>query len=527
MLGYRQQTIEDRYDTIVIGSGAGGLAAAVLLSKYGGQRVLVLERHYAPGGFTQSFRRPGFDWDVGVHYIGQLHDPHFPLQRMFDRLTGGRLEWSELPEIYDRIIIGDRCFEFWSGQERFRQKMKEYFPGEASAIDGYLARVNDCAAAMQRYFTERALPPLLSRLLGGMMRRPFLRYARLTTAQVLSELTQDRLLAAVLAGQWGCYGLPPNQSSFGIHAVVAQHYFDGGSYPRGGAGRIAAALAPAIEETGGAVVLCAEVRQILVDAQNRAVGVRMADGREIGAARVVSDAGAVNTFHRLLPPHLPGVDALLGEIDAVPPSIAHLCLYVGLEGAASELGLSGTHLWAFPNEDHDGNLQRLLADPDAPLMIFISSASAKDPDFERRHPGHSTAEVATLVPYDWFRKWENTHWKKRGPDYEAFKERLTPRLLDAFYRYVPAARGRVLHAELSTPLSTRDCVNHPHGEIYGLAHTPRRFELRCLGPRTPVRNLYLSGQDAATAGVMGASMGGILAASAILHRNLFSTLMKA
>jgi all-trans-retinol 13,14-reductase len=58
VVGYRQQKIEDRYDSIVIGSGAGGLAAAVLLAKHGGQQVLVLERHYLAGGSTQSFRRP-------------------------------------------------------------------------------------------------------------------------------------------------------------------------------------------------------------------------------------------------------------------------------------------------------------------------------------------------------------------------------------------------------------------------------------------------------------------------------------
>src|SRR5690348_10865411 len=104
MNGYRQQTIEDRYDTIVIGSGAGGLAAAVLLARYGGQRVLVLERHYVAGGFTQTFRRPGFDWDVGLHYIG-LRDEGEQTRRLFDGLTGGGVQWSDLPEVYDRIFI--------------------------------------------------------------------------------------------------------------------------------------------------------------------------------------------------------------------------------------------------------------------------------------------------------------------------------------------------------------------------------------------------------------------------------------
>lgn len=50
----------EQWDAIVVGSGIGGLTAAVLLGAHGGKRVLVLERHYAAGGFTHTFRRPGY-----------------------------------------------------------------------------------------------------------------------------------------------------------------------------------------------------------------------------------------------------------------------------------------------------------------------------------------------------------------------------------------------------------------------------------------------------------------------------------
>jgi all-trans-retinol 13,14-reductase len=71
---------QGRFDAIVIGSGMGGLTAAVLLAREAGQRVLVLERHYTPGGYTHSFRRPGFEWDVGVHYIGEVGDERSQLR---------------------------------------------------------------------------------------------------------------------------------------------------------------------------------------------------------------------------------------------------------------------------------------------------------------------------------------------------------------------------------------------------------------------------------------------------------------
>ena len=77
---YKQHPIADRWDAIVIGSGIGGLSTAALLAKYAGQRVLVLERHYTAGGYTHAFRRPGYEWDAGVHYIGAVNDRESPVR---------------------------------------------------------------------------------------------------------------------------------------------------------------------------------------------------------------------------------------------------------------------------------------------------------------------------------------------------------------------------------------------------------------------------------------------------------------
>ncbi len=66
-LPYKQHPPAGSFDAIVIGSGMGGLSAAAILTKHGGKRVLVLERHYTPGGYTHVFRRPDYEWDVGVH----------------------------------------------------------------------------------------------------------------------------------------------------------------------------------------------------------------------------------------------------------------------------------------------------------------------------------------------------------------------------------------------------------------------------------------------------------------------------
>jgi phytoene dehydrogenase-like protein len=77
-----------------------------------------------------------------------------------------------------------------------------------------------------------------------------------------------------------------------------------------------------------------------------------------------------------------------------------------------------------------------------------------------------------------------------------------------------------VHAELSTPLSTKHFAAWAHGEIYGLDHTPARFRQRWLKPQTQVPGLYLTGQDVVTCGVAGALLGGVLCASVILRKNL-------
>jgi all-trans-retinol 13,14-reductase len=106
------------------------------------------------------------------------------------------------------------------------------------------------------------------------------------------------------------------------------------------------------------------------------------------------------------------------------------------------------------------------------------------------------------------------------------KEKLTARLLDVVYRHLPQIKGRIDVCELSTPITTRHFSNYANGEIYGLAHTPARFGEPLLRPRTPVRGLFLTGQDVTACGVAGALMGAVLCASAILRRNLVSSISR-
>src|SRR3954470_10809553 len=102
----------------------GSLSTAAILAKKAGKRVLVLERHHEVGGFTHVFRRQRYEWDVGFHYLGQVNRPEHEFARGFDYVTQGRLRWQPMPDVYDRIRIADRTYDFPTGAERLRAKLK-------------------------------------------------------------------------------------------------------------------------------------------------------------------------------------------------------------------------------------------------------------------------------------------------------------------------------------------------------------------------------------------------------------------
>lgn len=522
---YKQHGVAGSYDAIVIGSGIGGLAAAALLAKHGGKKVLVLERHYTAGGFSHSFHRPGYEWDVGVHYIGQTQ-PRTLLRRAFDELTDGQLAWADMGDGYDTIVVGDERYPFPAGRERWRRAMHQWFPREHAAIDRYIGLIRECARGSQLFFAEKLLPRPLSGAFGGLLRHKTMRLARRTTRDVLSELTSDERLLGVLTGQYGDYGLPPAMSSFFMHALVVNHYLGGGAYPVGGASRIAETILPVIERAGGKVLVSAEVASVLIE-KNRAVGVALADGTCVYAPQVISDAGVMNTFTRLVPAEdadRHGFDRRVAEVE---PSVAHASLYLGFRSTAAELGLAKGNLWIYPDYNHDRNVERFERDKDAPLPVaYLSFPSAKDPDFEHRYPGRATVEVVTLAPYEWFAAWEDTRWNKRGAEYELLKKNLSERMLAPLLAEYPQLEGQIDHCELSSPLTTRHFTDFSRGEIYGVSHTPHRFEQRWLRPATPVKGLYLTGADICSAGVGGALFGGVLTASTILRKNLINVIAR-
>ena len=114
------------YDAIIIGSGAGGLTAAVALAQ-AGKKVLVLEQHDRPGGWTHSFTLNGYRFSPGVHYIGDLQEGG-GLRRIYDGLgVSPDLAFVELnPNGYDHIVVGDKQIDFPKGKENLIERLQPF-----------------------------------------------------------------------------------------------------------------------------------------------------------------------------------------------------------------------------------------------------------------------------------------------------------------------------------------------------------------------------------------------------------------
>lgn len=509
------------FDAIVIGSGMGGMSVASLLAQ-DGQRVLLLEQHNVIGGLTQSYERAGYRWTIGLHYIGDVESQRSMTRKLFDSVTNDGVEWALMPSIFNRMMIGEHEYRIPAGLEPYRNALKTWFPNDGEAIDAYLTMVQRISKQSAAFFAMKSFPLGISPDELRAASEPFLQAASQVTIDAISSLTTNPELIAVLCANWGDYGIEPNRSSFAMHCMLSKHYLNGGSYPTGGGQALANAIVPIIEEAGGLVVHSAEVSRILVNDGN-VQGVRMASGEEIHCPVVISNAGVRNSFGRLLSEEDRGAHDLDNKLSSVTDSYAVVGLNIGLDASADTLGLEAANIWAHPNPDLVGNLAAHREDFDAPFAwTFITFPSVKDPSWEKEFPNKATVEMYACTDYRHYEQWANTRWRKRGAEYDQRKREIQKRLLDDLYRLVPRTRGHVAHVEVSTPLTYETFGKRQRGDFMGVESSPSRFQQDWLRAHTPIRGLYLTGQDVSTDGVIGALVGGVICASAVLGRDMMT-----
>ena len=264
-----------KYDVVVIGSGLGGLECAYILSR-AGLGVLVLEQGRQPGGCLQSYRRRGWAYDTGFHYVGGL-DEGQPLHSVFTYLGLTELPWQRLDHEFDKVTIGQRTFAFAQGYEDFTATLAAEFPAERPALERY--------AALLRRTSEQELDLLNPR--AGETVWPS-RLVETGAWQYLNETFRNPLLVEVLCGT--CLKMELRRDSLPLFTFVhGQSSFIESSWRLKGDGAlITDRLVRGIGQQGGRVVCGAEVVE-LVEKCGRLSAAVCRDGEVYEGAVFISD----------------------------------------------------------------------------------------------------------------------------------------------------------------------------------------------------------------------------------------------
>jgi phytoene dehydrogenase-like protein len=257
------------YDALIIGAGMSGLAAGIRLAMFG-QKVCILERHYAVGGLNSYYRLNGRNYDVGLHALTNFAPrgaKHGPLPRLLRQL---RIRWDDL-ELAEQV---GSTIRFPSARLRFSNdpgllvaEIERVFPAERDNYQGLLAKLCDYDQLMR---TDAAV----------------------SARHILQTTFSNPLLAEMVICPVLFYGgAREHDLDWGSFSVLFRAIFlEGLARPCGGIRVVLKQLVRRFKELGGQLRLRAGVKRI-VQHDDRAVGVELDDGEDISARQIISSAG--------------------------------------------------------------------------------------------------------------------------------------------------------------------------------------------------------------------------------------------
>ncbi|MEM2134153.1 MAG: NAD(P)/FAD-dependent oxidoreductase [Candidatus Jordarchaeaceae archaeon] len=474
----------------------GGLSAAATLAT-NGQRVLLLEKHWRPGGYAGSFVRGRFEFEIALHVLSglDLEGKRGSLYRNFESLgIMKRVDFVRVDNFY-KAVYPDMEITVPANREAAEEVLVDAFPHELEGIKRFLDRM----AA-----TNRALA-LLTRtgdISQKEVKEDFLAYRGKTLADVLYADVKDAKARAVLSQIMGYFGLPPSQVSYIVYATAYDTLLRYGiAQIKGTSQTLSNAFVDIIEEKNGEVRLNCGVKKILTEG-NRVKGVLTENNEKILSDYIVSNVNPLTTCAAMI-----GVDkvphSFFDNLQKHEIAVGTLNVYMGLDAPHQELGIDEFETFINLGYDFDANWSksRVSVEPaDFAVATYNCAYSEASP------PGTTIMVLCTLSYAE--------PWYKIPPsEYVATKNRMAEKMLERTEKVYPGVREHMEVVEVSTPLTNMRYTGNPGGSILGTPYSPNNVFLDRLPQEGPLKGLYFAGawtqigggfQTCITSGIMAA-----------------------
>ncbi len=480
-------------DVIVVGSGISALVCAALLSKKG-KSVVVLEQYSKPGGYMHSFRRFGETFDSGAHYMGGLGKGQ-PFRVLLEYL--GVINDENFDEFF--VHLDSKAFDVLKfpegeihipeGHENVISELSAIFPKERAGIRAYFEEIKRVVEFFPTYIFDDEMDPMKA---VGSLEMPLKTF--------VEKQTQDARLQSVLYSYCNLYGVEPQDSPLGFHAIVTDSLLQSCYGMRGGGDRFVKRFVDVIEQAGGKVLTKHRVTQFKLN--DRVLKeVVCENGATFSGEWVISTLHPRTTF-KLLENDRALTPAFRERITNLRESQSIFGIYAKTAGSPGLM--PKRNYYYFKSSDPRAMFSRFEANEEPPV-VFASSA-ARD-----RAPNQGPLPVSFLLPTysEWFEPWKNERYGQRSDAYSNFKNGLADRALALVSRY-DADLVRGIEAKVtSTPLTNLHFNGSHEGSAYGIYHSIQNTGGRAIGPRTKIINLLVAGQNYLFPGLLGAAISGL------------------
>jgi len=503
------------FDAIIIGSGMVGLFAANLLVKKG-HRVLLIDKHSVPGGYTTNFERKGFRFDASNHFIGGGEPGGMVYETLAKIGAEHRVEFLT-HETFGCIVDEARGIEYrapWQLNE-YVDLLAKLFPKEESGIRDFYAKYE---SVLKGLFTHLATRKPDSEERGGGITKAMNEYLGLqgkSARDLMDGYISDPALMGMMAGlMGGSLGVTYEELDATIFVMgeIASRMRGGFThYPKGGSGTMTRTLADLFQENGGTLLLNREVTQVTFS-NGLADGI-VAKGRQghISArGRCVVPACDLTALVNRLCPEGTFPPDYMKFVNERVPGRSCVMLFAELDIDLRERGITDFEfVRSWGEVMTPALLEEITREGDYSKVPSAHVAIYSNVDPSCCPPGKSLITTMDLADPELFER-SLDPGRKRGKAYKELKERITSQLLAKAARAlgIPDLEDHVEVLEVATPITLERNTGNRGGSFVGWKWDAEQAADDHLPQESPIGNLFLCGHWVAPGGGVNFVMAG-------------------